>query len=420
MMARIYNKHKETIHNFTWRSLQIFGKHGVTFLIFILCAKLLTPYDFGIYNYALAIIFFLIIFGDFGISSATSKYVAEYNTTNKEKLKYVLFNSGLVILILTVLVSILTILIGPLYFKERYVYILYLLPLVFLAPMTSLYDGIYRGLKQFKKLAIISLIVGIFSISFVYIFVKQYGLVGALISQNFFYAILLISLGFGYREFSFKLNKHIIKEIGKYSFIIGLGSIGYLFYTRIDVILLEHFNYIEEISYFELINKLIMAVGTLFFILGQVTAPNITRNIILKNYESVRKKYIKSIIFSFSCGLIISIILYLFIPYVIKSFLLEYYNNSLLNILRIIIFITPLTFVSQFMSECFIVATGKARYNLLTIPFGILNIFLTYLFIQFFGYIGAAYSLLIITTANRILTWTLLYRRFLKDEKASK
>lgn len=419
-MARIYNKHKETIHNFTWRSLQIFGKHGVTFLIFILCAKLLTPYDFGIYNYALAIIFFLIIFGDFGISSATSKYVAEYNTTNKEKLKYVLFNSGLVILILTVLVSILTILIGPLYFKERYVYILYLLPLVFLAPMTSLYDGIYRGLKQFKKLAIISLIVGIFSISFVYIFVKQYGLVGALISQNFFYAILLISLGFGYREFSFKLNKHIIKEIGKYSFIIGLGSIGYLFYTRIDVILLEHFNYIEEISYFELINKLIMAVGTLFFILGQVTAPNITRNIILKNYESVRKKYIKSIIFSFSCGLIISIILYLFIPYVIKSFLLEYYNNSLLNILRIIIFITPLTFVSQFMSECFIVATGKARYNLLTIPFGILNIFLTYLFIQFFGYIGAAYSLLIITTANRILTWTLLYRRFLKDEKASK
>jgi hypothetical protein len=38
-----------------------FGKQGITFLIFILCARLLTPYNFGIYNYALAIIFFLII-----------------------------------------------------------------------------------------------------------------------------------------------------------------------------------------------------------------------------------------------------------------------------------------------------------------------------------------------------------------------
>ena len=84
-MKNKYLAHKETIHNFIWRSLQIFGKQGITFLIFILCAKLLTPYDFGLYNYALAIIFFFIIFGDFGISAATSKYVAEYNAINKDK-----------------------------------------------------------------------------------------------------------------------------------------------------------------------------------------------------------------------------------------------------------------------------------------------------------------------------------------------
>jgi hypothetical protein len=35
-MFKPYNKHKETIHNFSWRSLQIFGKQGITFLIFIL------------------------------------------------------------------------------------------------------------------------------------------------------------------------------------------------------------------------------------------------------------------------------------------------------------------------------------------------------------------------------------------------
>ena len=59
MIKRFFLKHKETARNFFWRSLQVFGKQGVAFLIFFLCAKLLTPYDFGVYNYILAFIFFL-------------------------------------------------------------------------------------------------------------------------------------------------------------------------------------------------------------------------------------------------------------------------------------------------------------------------------------------------------------------------
>ena len=119
MFRKLYYLNKETINDFIWRSLQISGKGGITFLIFILCAKLLTPYYFGIYNYALAIIFFLILFGDFGISTATSKYVAEYNITDKNKLKLVLFNSGLIIIALTIIITIITLIIGPWYLKDK-------------------------------------------------------------------------------------------------------------------------------------------------------------------------------------------------------------------------------------------------------------------------------------------------------------
>src|SRR3989344_3026325 len=159
MLKKTYTNHKETIDNFIWRSLQIFGKQGISFLIFILSAKLLIPYEFGIYNYVLAIIFFFIMFGDFGISTATSKYVAEYNVTDKEKLKSILFNSGVLILGLTIIITIITLIFGKLYLQDKYIYVLYLLPIIFLAPMTSLYDGIYRGLKKFKQLAIISSII---------------------------------------------------------------------------------------------------------------------------------------------------------------------------------------------------------------------------------------------------------------------
>ena len=171
MIKTIFNDHRETILNVFWRSLQLVVKDGVSFVIFILVAKLLSPYEFGVYNYVLAVIFFLILFGDFGISVAASKYVAEYQATNPEKLKYVLFNAGLVILALTLLVSAGTLLLGPYFLKDRYLYVLYILPMIFLAPMTSLYDGIYRGLKKFRQLALLSTGVSLISLGFIYILI---------------------------------------------------------------------------------------------------------------------------------------------------------------------------------------------------------------------------------------------------------
>ena len=182
-----YLLNKETLNNFFWRSLQIFGKQGITFFIFIICAFLLPPFEFGVYNYILAIIYFLIMFGDFGISTSVSKYVAEYSLTDKNKLKNVLFSSGILIFGLTIIITVLTVLFGEFYLKENYIYILYLLPMLFLSPMTSLYDGIYRGLKKFKELAIISTIVGIISIFMIYFLIINFGLLGALIAQSLFY-----------------------------------------------------------------------------------------------------------------------------------------------------------------------------------------------------------------------------------------
>ena len=107
MIKQKYNQHKETAHNFFWRALQIGAKQGTTFFIFFMSAKLLIPYEFGIYNYILAFIFFLVMFADFGISIATSKFVAECNAKDKKKLKSVIPSSGIIILGLTILLTIL-------------------------------------------------------------------------------------------------------------------------------------------------------------------------------------------------------------------------------------------------------------------------------------------------------------------------
>ena len=394
LIKKHYNNHKETIHNFIWRALQIFGKQGITFLIFILCAKLLSPYDFGIYNYVLAIIFFLIMFGDFGISTATSKYVAEYNVTNKEKLKAVLFNSGIIILGLTILITLLTLIFGPWYLKDKYVYVLYLLPLILLAPMTSLYDGIYRGLKKFKSLAIISLIVGLMSFSFVYYFVKVHGLIGALIAQNLFYLILLVGLFLGYRDFHFKLNKSVMKEVGTYSFIYGLAILGNYLFINFGILILGHYNYIEEIATYQLINKIFMILLMPFTLLGQVVAPNFAVLAAKNKLKDIYKKSIKYTITFLIAGLFLGVVFYFIMPLVFKIFFNNYFIKYYFNLT---FFLCLIIYVTNVWAATFdagiLIPTGHA--NLMAkfyIGLGIFGVLLSLILVRYFGFIGVVWS----------------------------
>jgi len=415
-----YYQHKETISNFIWRSLQVAGKSVATFLIFILCAKLLTPYDFGIYNYALAIVFFLIIFGDFGISTATSKYVAEYNVTDKKKLKLVLFNSGIIILALTIIISILTLIIGPWYLKDKYVYVLYLLPLIFLAPMTSLYDGIYRGLKRFKQLAIISTIVGLISIIFVYILIAKYGLIGALISHNLFYLILLLALGLGHKEFNIKLDKNIIKEITKYSIIIGIADFGYFIFTRINNLILGYFNLIVEIGYYELINKVFMVLVIPFMILSQVIAPNITALYSKGEIKEIKSKYLKYISFSLIVSTVLAIIVWVTFPLLLKLFLNEYNNSVIIVSMNLLLIVLISQCVGTTSAVGFSTSSGNAKLNMYWLLFfGILNIILSILFVKTWGFIGIIYSTVIIKLScdiSFIWYYYIKLRRNVKNE----
>jgi O-antigen/teichoic acid export membrane protein len=396
-----YLRHKKTIQNFAWRSLQIFCKQGITFLIFILCAKLLNPYDFGIYNYILAIIFFLIMFGDFGISTATSKYVAEYNTTDKNKLKSILFNSLIILLFFGSIVTLLTIFFGKYFLKEKYEFILYTLPLLFLAPISSLYDGIFRGLKRFKELAIISLSVGIFSIGFVYFLISNYSLIGALISQVLFYLLLVFALFSRYQNFYFKINKDLMKSIANYSLVIGISSVAFFMYSRADILVLGHFGFIEEIGYYEIINKIFQIILIPFILLATVIAPNITSYFAKKEYSKIKEKIYFFIKLLIPLGILIALAFYFFFPPIIKIFLSKYYITEMLTSMAILTFLIPTKIWGVFLTNAITVPTGYAAKTVWIILFnGILNLILDIIFVKNYGFIGVIMITLIVNTIN--------------------
>ncbi|MCQ6961815.1 oligosaccharide flippase family protein [Methanolobus chelungpuianus] len=416
-IKRTYSRHRETIHNFGWRALQTFGKQIVTFSILALSAKLLTPYDFGVYNYVLTIIFLLIIFGDFGISTATSKYVAEYNATDKKKLELILFNSSVILVVLATAISLLTVVFGKYVLEDKYAYVLYVLPMLFFAPISSLYDGIFRGLKRFKDLAIISLSVGFSSLLFVYILIGKYGLAGALVSQSLFYVILTIVLFSSYGNLHVRFDGKIMRTLLNYSLVIGVSSIAYFLYSRVDILVLGHYGYVEEIGYYELINKGFELMFLPFALLAQVIAPDITACFARKDYSGVRAKLSSFMKIIIPSSILIAIMFYFMFPLVIREFLTEYYVEEMLIAIFILSFLIPAKIWGVFQTQSFIVATGFARIVAVTTMIGgILNIFLDIVAINLVGFTGVFWVTLIIHSMN-IIFQTVYYKREIGEVK---
>lgn len=416
MIKAIYKGHRETILNIFWRGLQLVVKDGVSLVIFILAAKFLNPYEFGVYNYVLAVVFFLILFGDFGISVAASKYVAEYEATDPGKLKYVLVNAGLVILALTILVTAGALLLGPHFLKDQYVYAIYILPMIFLASMTSLYDGIYRGLRKFRQLALLSTTVSLLSLCFVYFLIRRYGLIGALISQNLFYLMLLLALAFGYRDFLFGIKREVIKSVGYYALLIGIIHISAFLYTRVDILVLGYFDLIVEVGYYEIVNKVLMLMQLPFLVYAQVQAPTMVALFHRNGAPAILRVLRSYIWYGALISLLLSIFMGLTIPWVLATFLKEYYLPGVILILNVFLFLFIFQNVSNLIGNTFIISTGHARINMINIViFGILNLVLDVLFVHWYGYLGIAYAKLFVMLLGS-LSLIIWYRHTLKTK----
>lgn len=385
---------KNTGINFIWRFLQIAGKQGITFLIFFIAARLLDPQIFGTYNYIMAFVFLFIIFCDFGVSQATSTLVARYSSQRHKDLSSLLFNSFLLLLGTVTLIFSIVYIVGLFFNHVFYDYFFFVLPLFFFIPATSLLDGYYRGLKQFKTLSIITIGTAVLAPFYIYIMIQQWQLEGALLSQVLYYGILFVALiAFTIPGQQKQLNTAIIRSIFSYSLIIGLSHIGYFLFTKVDVLILGQFGYITEIGYYEIINKVFQMTLLPVSILGTVVAPNTTKKWTNGSYTTLRHKVIRECMLLFAVGIGASGVLYFFLPYAVETFLTGYDKTLLLQLLSVIILLLPFRFFSSYVTVGYVIPSGLAKltttYLLIT---GTLNVIANYLFISWFGFIGVVYA----------------------------
>jgi O-antigen/teichoic acid export membrane protein len=389
MMNVLYNKHKETVHNFFWRNLQMFGRYGVSAVIFFAAAKLLSPEDFGLLNYLRTVFFLLMIFCDFGLSYAVSRFVTEYKVSRSEKLDSLTFTIAAFSVGIAALISAGVILFGKFIFKENYIYILCFLPYLFLLPLTDILDGVYRGLKEFKKLAVINSVVGLVSIGISLFLINRYLLIGAIWSLNVMYLLLLLSLCGFQKSFSFRFDRSVLVEVVKYAVLLGIGAVTGFLYTRVSILILGQFGYVVEVGYYGLIDSVFQLLFLPFGMLGQVIAPNTTAYITVRNIAEIKSKVKKYAVFCAVTGVAMSALLYFGAPIVIKVFLPKYYTANFVLIMNILLLLLPFSVWGALFNQGFVVPAGLAKiYVVISLIGGILNVILNYVFISLFGFVG--------------------------------
>lgn len=388
--------------DFFWRVIFTLSKQGVVFYIYILTARSLSQELFGIYNYILSALFFLILFCDFGVSTATSKYVAQYHGTDQEKLKDVVFNTLLMVCLFVGVAACLVLGFGAKYFHENFQYFLGFSPLIFLVPAVSIYDGIYRGLKRFREGALMTLIGGLLLVVLAPFLISYKGIWGSIVAQIIFYGFLLFLFFIGYlKNLRWKFNSVIIKEIGKYSLLYGLAVMSYQIFARIDVQFLGSYGYLKEVATYELLNKLFSILVIPFTLLGQVFAPRYTECFyVRKDYQGILKSVTRYTVIFLASSAMIGLVCFFTVPFLVGQFFSQYLDQSFREIFVVSLLIFCINVTTATIDHGMIVATGYAKLmTWLYSGLAIVNLLINFFAVKAFGYMGVLYATLFCVTA---------------------
>ena len=408
-----FKNNKKLIDSFKWRLLQILFKQGTTALMFFIATYFLTKEDMGIYNYVSSALLLLALITDFGISTSASRYITVYKEEDKEKVKKVFFNSSIIILGISILVATFFVLFGDsLFLAGSRQYLIYALPMIFVYPMTSLMDGIYRGLKHFKKLSVLTMLNSLVGIGASYFLVTSFGLLGAVISPLVFFTSYLILLIILYDEYQFKIEKKILKDIITYAFFFGIAAIGNYLFSKVNILILGKYNLMEEIAVYELVTKFNTEFLLPFIVLGAVIAPNVVEIFSRKEHQQLGVLFKRLLLLTVLMGIIfIPVSMFLsrcLIGIIFPVYLGEILNSLLLPVVLTHAVVVPVVVINAGM----ITSTGHAKLMAIqNILAGIVNVVLNILVIERYGYVGVVWVTLAVQLVSTIVLYLVYYSK---------
>jgi O-antigen/teichoic acid export membrane protein len=406
---------RRSLGSFLWRLTQIIFKQGTTAVMFFIATYLLTKEDMGIYVYVSSALLLLALFTDFGISTSTSRYITLYNSEEKEKVGKVFFNSSLVIFLVSVIVITIVFLFRESLFPQYSNYLIYAFPMVFIYPMTSLMDGIFRGLKKFKKLAILTILNSVVGITASYFLVTNFQVIGAILAPLTYFTSYLIILVISYRGYKFNLDKKILKDIVTYAIYFGIAALGHYLFSKVNILILGSHNLLKEIAVYELLNKINTELLLPFFVMGHVLAPTVVEEFSKKNFLRIENQFKKILLYTLIFA-IIFIPLSIVISTGIINILFPIYSGDIMQELLVPVTLTFATVIPVVVINAgMITSTGHAKIMALqNIISGTINVILNMFVIRQYGYVAVVWVTFVIQLISNIVLYLIYYSKLRK------
>ena len=185
-----------------------------------------------------------------------------------------------------------------------------------------------------------------------------------------------------------------------------------------NILILGHYNYINEIAVYELLNKIFIIVLTPFVIFSTIVAPNFTKMYIQKDYTKILSKFKRYFFIFLFSAIIFAVSSYWLLPQIFLIFFKEYYNSALLIMLVPVILIYSSLVYCAVINTGIIISTGYAKIMAYSnVILGLSNIFLSVILLRYYGFVGVIYSTLILQLIA-IAVYHIIY--YLKIKKLSK
>jgi len=387
------------------------GSHAVTFVLRLLLAGLLGPYNYGLFSLLMLIPEYSTKLGRFGVDEA-----AIYSAGKKKyPIDEILVNLCLTTFLLSLIPIALFLWKGNLFFewilKDRSVpqewiwIVLVTIPCFFLILSVSKFLIFLERVLAYNALVFLlplfSVLIGVLSIV-----LFRVGLIGVLISYAISYSIACgIGIGFLFKQHVTRLrfNSALIRQLFQYGLKIYIPNVAQYLHYRIDTLLVAYFLSPSEVGYYslavtgvEVLRKIPNATSALFY-------PRIS-----KLYEdeaiSITTKICRHIFF---LSLLLSIPFYLFMNFVVIPLLGKAYDPVLIPMFALLPGIVGVGITQILMLHYY--GQGNPGTVFRPVLVGLLiNIAMNLLFIPTIGILGAALA----STLSYSVSTFLLLRTF--------
>ena len=373
---QLYQNYHVMINNFSYISILKSLSIILPLVTFPYLIKTLGAEKYGIVMWAWAIAQILTVFVQLGFDTLGVKLVSE-NREDKKIISKILAQITIIkFMLFAVVVCIIFFLLLFAKFNDHKT--LFYTFIIFIFFESMLPTWYFQGIEEMKFVAISNSLTKLFFACSVFIFVNNSAdylvvpiLCGLGSMLSLLFSILIISR---HKLNLVEIDLGEIINLTKESFIISSATIGTVLRDKLTIILLQIYSGPESVAYFDLACRVVNILLTPFHVLSSVIYPHIAKTRDVKFLTRI-------IAISLIISSLMTIIFFVNIE-VICFLLLGSYNQTLINILKLLVLIIPIGVLSALMSKNILVVFGASKYY----AYAMIWSSIAYLFLFIVGY----------------------------------